>query len=189
MRRATSSAALALFLLPGGALAAPGLPEAFHGIALGANGAEVDALISGEVVASTTVVNGKYGYAPKLLIVPDPLGTRAGAQLSFAIGGVGATQAAAFAGGEVAELNLSLPAAHVVVVAAQTPAEKSAPPVFPKLSVPKTLDFDGSRGVDFGDLRYLLAHWGLAPFSPADLTGDGVVDVYDFNLLIFKIRP
>ena len=190
MRRAICSA-FSLLLVPGAALAAPGIPEAFYGSTNGSG--EVDALIGGVVVASTTASGGRYGYAPHLLIVPDPGGTRSGTQVSFTVGGVEVGQGTTFTNGAIVRFDLTLPeTSSASVGAAPTISSVSGGPIatssfhFPKLVIPTNFDLTGDRRFDLADLTALLGMWGIAPFSPADFNRDGVVDLYDFNQLLFK---
>jgi hypothetical protein len=191
-----------VFLLPAVALAAPGIPEAFHGTASGAVGASIVASIAGMAIASTTIESGGvYGYAPHLFFVPDAFGDRVGATVTFAIGDASAEQSTAFANGAITELNLTLPGSNVSS-ASSTPAaitapstsasggapsaaSKSAPPIPVLITSPWQFDMTGDRKTDLADFAFVLAHWGLAgQGTSADINKDGIVDLLDFNLLI-----
>ena len=197
MRRAIYSAAI-LALIPAFAFAAqPGIPELVYGSAPGADGTTVNALIAGQIVASTTLLGGSYGYSPHLLLIPDAQASRAGASISFTLGGAPANESTAFNNGAITRLDLTLPAsakeaAPIVPVVPAPPITSGitgtlAPPQ--KFSYPINYDLNGDHAVNLSDVEYMFAHWGQAFHSSSDLNTDGVVDVYDFNLLVFKLLP
>lgn len=216
-----SSAALALVLtsaLPGSAAAAvthPGMPEAFHGPVAGVVGAVIEARIGGIVAASTTVEAGQvYGYAPRLFLIPDPLGTRAGASIAFSVDGNAVSQVATFVNGAIVELALGIASttassSPATSTSSTTPVETntggantvgtnegqsgtvSTPAVTqPNTNTPiKTLarryDLTGDGRVNLADFNFLIAHWGSrGKGTPADIDADGAVGLLDFNLLL-----
>ncbi|HVW82329.1 MAG TPA: hypothetical protein VHC68_00010 [Candidatus Paceibacterota bacterium] len=182
MSRAISSALLALALaLPAGASAAavPVIPELFWGTAPGRVGSEIDALVGGRVVASTTLAGGTYGRAPHLLLVSA---AQPGEPITFAIGGAAARQSARFESGAITELDLALPPGSASSTA---PGNANGPAAGSTTPQERDYDLDGDRRVDRRDLAFLLARWGLAGLlDPADLDGDGTVGLSDFNLLL-----
>jgi hypothetical protein len=188
MRRAISSLAFALLAAPLAARAgAPGIPELFYGTAAGRVGSEVDALVAGQVVASTTLAGGTYGRAPALLLLPDPAGDRAGSVVTFAVGGILARESARFTNGALTALDLTLPQDAASSGASSTGS--APPPAESGSSTPPAPDYDltGDGRVDRRDLALLLGRWGLVGrFTKVDLDGDGVVGLADFNLLIFN---
>jgi len=71
----------------------PGIPHQFYGYVYiddlaAEDGTLIEAKIDGKVVASTTTLAGRYGYAPHLFFITDPDGNRAGKQIDFYVNGV-----------------------------------------------------------------------------------------------------
>ncbi len=92
--------------------AVPGIPNRFFGTILvngepATDGVNVVAKISGVEVASTTSLNGTYGYAPNTFDVLDPNNNRAGKTIEFFVFDVKAGESV-FANGEITELNFSV---------------------------------------------------------------------------------
>ncbi|MFH0893187.1 MAG: hypothetical protein V2A54_02025 [Bacteroidota bacterium] len=104
---------LSLLLISAIALAAPGIPNRFHGYVNFLNGAAPDGLlveakIGGTMVASATTAGGKYGFAPNVFDVTDPYSNRNGSTISFFVGGVDTGKTANFTNGDSDELNFTI---------------------------------------------------------------------------------
>jgi len=107
----TKIALAALLLLSFVVFAAPGIPHQFYGSVSFSNGASpdnilIEAKIDGTVAATTTTLNGKYGYNPNIFFVTDPDGNRAGKMVEFYVQG-SKVATATFSNGGYANLNLS----------------------------------------------------------------------------------
>lgn len=78
-------------LVLGTASAAPGIPHQFYGYATinqaPADGATIIAKINNVEKASTTTVNGNYGFSPNIFYVPDPNSSNAGKEIEFFLNG------------------------------------------------------------------------------------------------------
>ncbi|MBI2084647.1 MAG: hypothetical protein HYT70_03500 [Candidatus Aenigmarchaeota archaeon] len=72
------------------------------------DGLLVEAKIDNSVVASTTTLNGRYGYMPKVFFVTDPNSDRAGQTISLFIQGIDTNKTAIFENGEHTQINISL---------------------------------------------------------------------------------
>jgi len=101
-----------LLLIPGLALAVPGIPHQFYGQVSFSNGPAPDGLvvearIGSVTVATTTTLNGKYGYSP-LFFVTDPDNDRAGKTITFLVNGIDTGLSATFENGEHTEKNFSI---------------------------------------------------------------------------------
>ena len=104
---------LSLLLISAIALAAPGIPNRFHGYVNFLNGATPDGLlveakIGGTTIASTITSGGKYGFAPNVFDVTDPDNNRNGNTISFFVGGADTGKTAIFTNGDSDELNFTI---------------------------------------------------------------------------------
>ena len=94
------------------AIAAPGVPHLFYGSvtlnsAPAPDGTTITAKINGIDVASTTTLDGKYGYSP-IFYIPDPNNIREGDTISFFVNGVNTGQTYTFSNHDTTELNLTV---------------------------------------------------------------------------------
>ncbi len=104
---------LSLLFISAIALAAPGIPNRFHGYVNFINGPAPDGLIveakiDGTTVASIATSGGKYGFAPDVFDVTDTDNNRNGKTISFFVGGVDTGKIANFTNGDSDELNFSI---------------------------------------------------------------------------------
>ncbi|MFH1591417.1 MAG: hypothetical protein ABIC95_05830 [archaeon] len=114
MRLTTAGVSLFFFfvVLSAASVAIPGIPHQFYGDAAFTQDATVDGLsvearIGDESVAATLITDGKYGYEPFFLYVPDPENDRAGSTITFYIAGIDTGQTAVFENNGYTRINLS----------------------------------------------------------------------------------
>lgn len=103
----------AALLLPILAEAAPGIPHQFYGSVNFSNGPAPDGLIveariDGQAVASTSVVDGQYGFSPNLFFVTDPENNRAGQRVYLFVSGINTEQSAVFVNGGYSQKDLTI---------------------------------------------------------------------------------
>lgn len=105
---------LAVLLLPIAARAEPGIPYQFYGSVEfsgvpAPDGLVIEARIGGQVVDSTTIVDGKYGYT-NLFFVTDPEGNRQGRgdTMEFFISGIETNRTVPFVNGGFSKIDFSL---------------------------------------------------------------------------------
>lgn len=105
---------LAVLLCPFLAKAAtPGIPHQFYGSVEfsgvpAPDGLVVEARIDGQVVASSSIVDGKYGYSPILFFVTDPDNNRVNKTIRFFVSGIDTEQSAIFVNGGYSPKELTL---------------------------------------------------------------------------------
>ncbi|MBN2014301.1 MAG: hypothetical protein JW778_03895 [Candidatus Altiarchaeota archaeon] len=93
----------------------PGVPHQFYGSVdfingPAPNGSLIEAKIEGVTVASTTALNGEYGYSPKMFFVTDPNNNRDGKTINFYVNGIDTGETYVFNNGETTKLDLTVPA-------------------------------------------------------------------------------
>jgi len=94
-------------------LAIPGVPHQFFGSvtvndAPAADGTIVSARVDNTEVASSTTVDGRYGYSPNIFYVGDPNNNRVGKTVQFFVSDVDTGQTAIFSNGAPTEINLTV---------------------------------------------------------------------------------
>jgi len=109
----TITSVLFLLFLPFWAWATPGIPHQFYGSVNFSNGPAPDGLvvearIGGEMVASTSIVNGQYGFSPNLFFVTDPNNNRANKYISFFVSGIDTDRKVSFVNGGYSPVNLTI---------------------------------------------------------------------------------
>ncbi len=92
---------------------APGIPHQFYGSVNFSNGPAPDGLvvearIGGQVAASASIVDGKYGYSPNLFFVTDPNNDRQGESVHFFVSGIDTAQTTVFINGGYSEKDLTI---------------------------------------------------------------------------------
>ena len=169
----------ALFMLPTLLFAAPGVPHQLHGSVSGFTSGTISAVVDGAIVATGEIAND---------------GTSGKSPNFFFVEDANGTFAgksitfkindAAPATGSVTFINggLTEVQSSLVIIGG---GSSSIPTPTQIVSVPSTpsnpFDPTGDGIIDIQDFNYFIAHWGDAE---TDFNGDGAVDVLDFNLLM-----
>lgn len=104
---------LAVLLCPFLAKAAPGIPHQFYGSVDFSNGPAPDGLvvearINGEMVTSSSIVDGQYGFVPNLFFVTDPNNNRQEETVQFFVSGIDTEQSASFVNGGYSRKDLTI---------------------------------------------------------------------------------
>lgn len=135
---------------------APGLPFQLYGKVTTSNGsivsgASIEAEIKGVIVAkSVTNASGNYGFAPNLLIIPDPEGAFAGGTVTLSVNGSPVQQTAAFDPGALKDLDLISTKPSVDSVITKSTDNDLVQLDSPKNSVQAASSFDESRSAQSG---------------------------------------
>ena len=173
----------ALLILPTLLFAAPGVPHQLHGTVSNFSSGSIAAVIDNVVVASANIQSdGTFGKSPNLFFIEDANGSFAGKTITFKINGEAqATGSVTFVNGGLTKVHSEL-----VIIGG---GGSTIPTPTPTVSVPSTsssaprnpFDPTGDGIINILDFNYFMAHWGD---KETDFNGDGVVDVLDFNLLM-----
>ncbi|MDO8649968.1 MAG: hypothetical protein Q7K33_01510, partial [Candidatus Berkelbacteria bacterium] len=164
-----SSIVLVLLLAPSLAAAQPSVPHQFYGTAsytngtTPANGTTVEAKIGSDVVESSTVTSGKYGYSPNVFFVEDSSGSRAGQTVKLYLDGKDSGQTAVFANGGYTRVDLSVEAPSVGNNGGGggPPTLTTIPPAVTNLTeAQKPYDVNSDARIDVLDFNALIVHWG-----------------------------
>ena len=203
--RAVSLSGL-LLVVPGIALAQPGIPHQFYGTVSYESGTTPDGLvveakvISGTVVGSSVTKSGEYGINPSLLFASKTEGEWSGETVTFFVDGTDTGESFALVKGGYTNLNLTVPGAAPGTVTTSTQTSTSGsgggsnppptltdiPPAVTSLTeAQKVYDTNGDNAIDVLDFNSLIVHWGETGSAVvADFDGNGSVDVFDFNSLM-----
>ena len=198
-----------LLVVPGIALAQPGIPHQFYGTVSYESGTTPDGLvveakvISGTVVGSSVTKSVEYGINPSLLFASKTEGEWSGETVTFFVDGTDTGESFALVKGGYTNLNLTVPGAApgTVTTSGGSPSTSSGsssgggtppptltdiPPAVTSLTeAQKVYDTNGDNAIDVLDFNSLIVHWGETGSAVvADFDGNGSVDVFDFNSLM-----
>lgn len=166
-------------LLPITMVAAPSIPHQLYGSVQNTTSGTLKALIDGGVVASTTLTDEGTFGYSPFFFIEDEGGVFEGKTISFLINNEEIEQTLTFVQGGLTQLTLTKKISGGGTGGNELPV---APPTVSAPPSPSNpFDPTGDGIVDINDFNYFMANWGS---SETDFNGDGVVDVQDFNILM-----
>ncbi len=181
----------ALFL-PLLAEAAPGIPHQFYGSVDFSNGPApdnlvVEARIGGEVVASTSITDGKYGFTPNLFFVRDPESNRSGEEINFFVSGIDTEQSAVFVNGGYSNKDLTVDGSVGTIemgegetIEGQTVAITPSDPSYTNISVGSDLNITISSNVSTNALIEKVQK--MESGNVAIFSGKNLLNAYEIKI-------